>query len=234
MALRVLAAWLVHGYTASGAVMALLAAQDIFQYRYREAFLWLALQIVVDATDGALARMVNVARVLPGIRGAHLDDLVDYLTYVFVPALFVWRSLIVSSSWSLVVCSAMLVSSAYGFSRSDAKTDDHFFTGFPSYWNIVCLYLLLGGGTQTLNGIVLLALAALVFVPIRYIYPSRTGPFRGLTLTLGSVWAALVLLMIWRMPFGPRWWYWTSLVFPAYYVGLSLWLQWRRRQAAVT
>ena len=117
MAPRVLAAWLVHGYTASGAVMALLAAQDIFQYRYREAFLWLALQIVVDATDGALARVVGVTRVLPGIRGAHLDDLVDYLTYVFVPALFVWRSLIVPSSWSLTVCSAMLVSSAYGFSQ---------------------------------------------------------------------------------------------------------------------
>jgi phosphatidylcholine synthase len=233
MAPRVLAAWLVHGYTASGAVMALLAAQDIFQYRYREAFLWLALQIIVDATDGALARVVGVTRVLPGIRGAHLDDLVDYLTYVFVPALFVWRSLIVPSSWSLTVCSVMLVSSAYGFSRVDAKTDDHFFTGFPSYWNIVCLYLLLGGGTQAFNGTVLLVLAALVFVPIRYIYPTRTAPLRGLTLALGSVWAALVLLMIWRMPVRPRWSYWVSLVFPTYYVGLSLVLEWRRRTGAV-
>jgi phosphatidylcholine synthase len=227
--MRFAAAWLIHLYTASGAVLALFAAQDIFQYRYRNAFFWLALQIVVDATDGVLARWANVTDVTPGFRGSHLDDIVDYVAYVFVPALFVWRSLLVPSAWTMVVCSAMLLSSAYGFSRHDAKTDDHFFTGFPSYWNIVVFYLLIGGAPQEVNAIILIILAVLVFVPIRYVYPTRTPVWRGMTVAFGMVWAALVLWMLWRMPFIPRTVFWLSMAFPVYYTGLSLALSIRRR-----
>ena len=226
-----IAAWLVHLYTASGLLLAFLAARDIFQYRFRNAFVWLAIAVAVDATDGVLARRAQVSKRIPWFNGADLDNIVDYLTYVFVPALFVWRSLIVPSAWVEVVCAAMLLSSAYGFSRADAKTDDHFFTGFPSYWNIVCFYLLLGGWTAELNGVILLALAALVFVPIRYVYPSRTPTLRTLTVAMGTVWALLSLLMLWRMPGVPRPLFWLSLVFPAYYLVLSLVLDLRRRQA---
>ena len=104
---------------------------------------------------------------LPWFNGAKLDDIVDYLTYVFVPAVFVWRSLLVPDGWAVPVTSAMLLSSAYGFSRDDAKTSDHFFTGFPSYWNLVVFYLFLMHESQVANAIVLLVLAVLVFVPIR-------------------------------------------------------------------
>jgi len=223
-----LTAWLVHLYTASGVVLALFAAQNIFQYRYRDAFFWLALQIVVDATDGLFARWARVSEVTPRFRGSHLDDIVDYVAYVFVPALFVWRSLIVPSAWTMVVTSAMLLSSAYGFSRDDGKTDDHFFTGFPSYWNITVFYLLLGGWSQEVNGIILIALAVLVFVPIRYVYPSRTPALRGTTVAFGSAWAALMLWMLWRMPLVPRTMFWLSLAFPIYYTVLSLVLTTRR------
>jgi len=226
---RILAAWLVHLYTASGAVLALLAAQDIFQYRYRNAFFWLALQVVIDATDGALARWANVSAATPLFRGAHLDDIVDYVAYVFVPALLVWRSLIVPSVWATAVCSAMLLSSAYGFSRHDAKTGDHFFTGFPSYWNIVVFYLLLGGASQPVNGIILIILAVLVFVPVRYVYPSRTPVLLRTTMTFGGLWAVVMLWMLWRMPLVPRTVFWLSMAFPLYYVGLSLVLNVTRR-----
>ncbi len=228
---HVLAAWLVHLYTASGVVFALFAAQDIFLYRYREAFFWLALQVVVDATDGLLARWARVSTFTPGFDGGRLDDIVDFVAYAFVPALFVWRSLLVPDTWMPAVCAAMLLSSAYGFSRADAKTPDHFFTGFPSYWNIVVLYLLLGGFPPIVNGIVLLGLVCLVFVPVRYVYPSRTPVLRGTTLTLGVVWAGVVGWMIWRMPGVPRQVYWGSMAFPAYYVLLSLVLN--RRLAKV-
>jgi phosphatidylcholine synthase len=224
----VLAAWLVHLYTASGAVLAFLAAVDIFQYRFREAFFWLALALVVDATDGLLARRARVSERIPWFNGAELDNLIDFLTYVFVPALFVWRSLIVPSSWTMGVCGAMLVSSAYGFSRGDAKTPDHFFTGFPSYWNIVVFYLLLGGATPEFNGVVLLLLAGLVFVPIRYIYPSRMPVMRQPTLVLGGIWGALMLLMLWQMPGASRGVYWLSLGFPVYYLVVSVMLNRRR------
>ncbi len=217
-----LAAWLVHLYTASGAVLAFLAARDIFQYRYRGAFLWLALAVVVDATDGVLARRARVQERLPRFNGARLDDIVDYLTYVFVPALFVWRAVMVPPAMILPVCGAMLLSSAYGFSREDAKTTDHLFTGFPSYWNIVVLYLLLGGASLELNAGILLTLAALVFVPLRYVYPSRTPTLRKTTLALGAMWAALMLLMVWQMPGASPTAFWLSLLFPAYYVVLSV------------
>jgi phosphatidylcholine synthase len=221
-ALRLTAAWLVHLYTASGAVLGFLAACDVFQYRYREAFFWLALAVFVDATDGVLARLARVSERIPWFSGPSLDNIVDYLTYVFVPALFVWRALLVPSDWTTVVCGAMLLSSAYGFNRTDAKTSDHFFTGFPSYWNVVVLYLLLGGATPQFNGIVLLILAVLVFVPVRYVYPSRTPVLRGLTIALGAIWGLLVFLMIWQMPGVSRLIYWLSLLFPVYYAGLSL------------
>jgi phosphatidylcholine synthase len=229
----VVAAWIVHLYTASGAVLGFLAARDIFQYRYRDAFAWLALAIFVDATDGVLARVARVGERIPWFDGEALDNMVDYVTYVFVPALFVWRALLVPSAWTMVVCGAMLLSSAYGFNRSDAKTTDHFFTGFPSYWNIVVFYLLIGGATPQFNAAVLVLLAALVFVPLRYVYPSRTPVLRRLTVALGGIWALLVTMMLWQMPGVSRAVFWVSLVFPVYYVGLSLVLHRRRMGHAV-
>lgn len=221
-------AWLAHLYTANGAVLAFLAAQCVFQYQFRWAFFWLAIAVFVDSTDGVLARALRVKERLPWFSGETLDNFVDYLTYVFVPALFVWRALLVPSEWTLPICAAILLSSAYGFSRADAKTDDHFFTGFPSYWNIVVLYLLLGGATPEFNAFVLAFLAAMVFVPVRYIYPSRTTALRGVTVGLGAIWAVLMLAMIWQMPGVSRPLFWLSLAFPVYYVALSLVLSRRR------
>src|SRR6185295_14929699 len=133
----VIAAWLVHAYTATGAILAFLAMRAVVLEDYRAAFVWLALQVAVDATDGMLARLARVSQRLPWFNGSKLDDIVDYLTYVFVPAAIVWRAALLPESWTLVVVSAVLLSSAYGFNTASAKTNDHFFTGFPSYWNIV-------------------------------------------------------------------------------------------------
>jgi len=215
-------AWLAHFYTASSAVLALLATIAIFEYRFRDAFFWLALAIIVDSSDGVLARTVRVKDRLPWFNGAKLDDIVDYLTYVFVPAVFVWRSLLVPAAWTIPVASAMLLSSSYGFNREDAKTSDHFFTGFPSYWNIVVFYLFVIQASQMLNAIILLVLAVFVFVPIRYLYPSRTPHWRLLTIALGLVWGAMLLFMVWELPAVSPILLWGSLLFPAYYVVLSL------------
>jgi phosphatidylcholine synthase len=218
------AAWLVHLYTASGAVLAFLALRAAVEHDYRTAFFWLWLQVVVDATDGVLARWVRVSERLPWFSGARLDDTVDYLAYVFVPAFCVWRALLVPDAWAVPVVSAMLLSSAYGFSRDNAKTADHFFTGFPSYWNVVVLYLLVARWSQVTNALVLLALAVLVFVPIRYVYPSRTPVWRWPTNVLGAAWSALMLLILWQYPAVSRAAVWLSLVFPAYYFIVSVWL----------
>jgi phosphatidylcholine synthase len=227
--LQVLAAWFVHLYTATGLVLAFLATRSIFEHDYRTAFFWLSLQVAVDATDGLLARAARVSQRIPWFNGAKLDDITDYLTYVFVPALFVWRALLVPDGWTLPVAAAMLIASGYGFNREDAKTSDHFFTGFPSYWNVVVFYLLVAGWRPMVNAAILLTLAILVFVPIRYLYPSRTPVAAVPTNVLGIAWGVMFLTMIWQYPAVSRPLFLASLVFPAYYFGLSLFLHFRRR-----
>jgi phosphatidylcholine synthase len=221
-------AWLVHLYTACGAVVALFAMLAISAERYREAFLWMIVATLIDATDGVLARYARVKEALPAVNGAKLDDIVDYLTFVFVPVLLVYDARLLPQSWGAAVASIVLLSSAYGFVASDAKTDDHFFTGFPSYWNVVALYLYAFGFPQLVNAVVLLLLSALVFVRVGYIYPSRTPALRRVTLALAISWGAMVIAMVLALPRPPRVLMWTSLLFPLYYTAASLALHVRR------
>jgi phosphatidylcholine synthase len=220
--------WLVHLYTASSALLGFLALTRIFYDRYRDAFFWIALAILVDASDGVLARRARVSERLPHFDGAKLDDIVDYITYVFVPAFFVWHALLVPDRWAIPAAAAILLSSAYGFNRRDAKTDDHFFTGFPSYWNIVVFYLYVIGWPPIVNLSVLIGLVALVFVPIRYVYPSQTPVWQIPTVALGVTWGVSMLVLWWQMPDVSRPLLAVSFVFPIYYALLSLALHRRR------
>lgn len=194
----------------------------------RTAFAWMAYTLFVDAIDGTLARAVRVKEVLPSIDGAKLDDVVDYFTYVLVPVVFVLLTDMVPDVAAVPVAIAVSVASGYGFAQTAAKTADHFFTGFPSYWNVVVFYLWALGWSPWANTAVLLAFAALVFVPIRYVYPSRTPTLRGLTVSLGGAWGAVMLWTLVQVPNPPRDLVTASLAYPAYYVALSLWLQFRR------
>ena len=218
-------AWTAHLYTATGAVIALLATGTTFAHDFRAVFIYMVVATFVDSTDGLLARAFKVKERLPNFDGAKLDDIIDYLMYVFIPALVVWQADMVP--WPLPICAAIVLSSAYGFAQADAKitTADYFFTGFPSYWNIVVVYLYVLQFSQTTNAIILASLAVLVFVPIRYIYPSRTIVLKWPTLALGTMWAIVFTWMIWRLPAVDGPWTMISLVFPVYYVALSLWLQ---------
>ena len=226
-ALRI-AAWLTHVYTATGALLALLATSAIVRGDLRFGFFWLAISIVVDSTDGFLARAFRVREVVPDVNGSHLDDIVDYLTFVFVPAFLMYHAGRLPPGWALPVVFAMLVSSVVAFAKADAKSADHFFTGFPSYWNIVVLYLVGLGVAPWLNAVILLALCGLIFVRIGYVYPSRTPTLRALTVTLGCGWGAVLIYEILRFPRTDAWLV-VSLVFPAYYVVLSLVLHARRK-----
>jgi phosphatidylcholine synthase len=217
--------WIAHLYTATGIVIALLATAMTFAHNFRAAFLFLVAATVVDATDGWLARAVKVKERLPEFDGALMDNIIDYVTYAFIPALIVWQADLVPTAFP--ICAAMTVSSLYGFCRTDAKVEagDHYFTGFPSYWNIVVIYLYIAGLPQTINAIVLVGLAIMVFVPIRYIYPSRTRTLQVPTLVLGAMWSVLFAWMIWRLPSTDGPWTLLSMIYPVYYTALSLWLQ---------
>jgi phosphatidylcholine synthase len=219
-------AWLAHCYTALGAVLALAATIAVFESRFRDVFLLLGAAMFIDATDGWLARALRVKERIPGYDGARLDDIVDYLTYVFVPVLLVIYAGLLPDGWAVAVGGLVLLASAYGFGQADAKvaTTDHFFTGFPSYWNIVAFYLYLWHLPPAVNAGILAALAVLVFVPIRYVYPSRTETLKVPTLVLGAIWAVLAVVVIWRLPATDGPWAALSHVFPVYYTILSLYL----------
>ena len=223
--------WLAHLYTGLGVVAALLAMLAVIAGDYRSAFLWLGLQIAIDATDGILARALRVKERLPHFDGARLDDIIDYLTYVFVPVTLMLHAKLLPESWGWAVSAVVLLASAYGFSQTAAKlqSTDFFFTGFPSYWNLVALYLYLWQLPPTVNAAILLTFAVLVFLPLRYIYPSRTVAFATLTNILGATWALLLIWIVWRLPATDGPWILLSLIFPVYYMLLSLWLHARSR-----
>lgn len=221
-------AWMVHAFTATGVVMAWLALLAVWRHDYRTAVLWLIAATVVDALDGWLARLARVRDVLPHVDGARLDDIVDYLTFVFVPVALIHDAQLVPAQLSLATSAAVLLASAYGFSAVDAKTNDHFFTGFPSYWNIVALYLVALDLPPWANAAVLWLLVAGVFVRVGYIYPTRTPTLQTVTLGLGAVWAAMMVAIGWRLPEKSQTMACVSLVYPVYYLVLSLVLHRRR------
>jgi phosphatidylcholine synthase len=215
-------AWAVHAYTASGIVLAALAAIMIVRggdEAIRAALLLFVLASVVDATDGVLARAARVHERLPGFDGRRMDDIVDFHTYTSLPLLLLWRidALPGGHAWLLLV---PLVASLYGFSRTAAKTDDGAFLGFPSYWNVVALYIFLLSPAPLASAVIIVVLACLTLVPTKYLYPSMGGTVNRITVAFGAVWAAAVVVML-VQPATPRSMILASLVFPAWYMAAS-------------
>jgi phosphatidylcholine synthase len=225
-----LAAAAVHAYTACGSVLAFLIVLAAVDHEPVRA-LWLGLiALIVDGTDGMLARRLRVKELLPWFDGARLDDIVDYLTYAFAPMVLLWTGhYLPSGALGTALAVVPLLASCYQFCRTDAKTDDHFFLGFPSYWNVVAFYAVVLPVNPTVLGGLLLLLSVLVFVPIRYLYPSRTRVLHGANLLLTGVWLACYAVILAQMPHPHPAVVALSLAYVAYYVSLSLWLTVRAR-----
>jgi phosphatidylcholine synthase len=231
-ALSVAAAWLVHVYTATGTVFAMLTVIAVLEGETVRA-LWLGLAaMVVDGTDGMLARHLEVKRWVPWFDGALLDNIVDYLTYAFTPMVLLWSTGYLGDGTSATVLAVMpLLASAYQFCRVDAKTEDHLFLGFPSYWNVVAFYVIVLDLEPTAVALVLTVCAALVFIPVGYVYPSRTDTLRGLTLVLTTLWLVSYAVLLTQLPSPSSVWLTISLVYVVYYVALSLYLTARRSRS---
>ena len=237
---RALAAYAVHAFTASGVVFAFLAAAELCRAAPdpRRVFLFLAIQVLIDAVDGPLARLVDIKRSAPRINGRTIDDLVDYLTYTFVPLMLIWRMGWVPEPATLWVAPAM-VASLFGFANTGAKDEDGgFFLGFPSYWNIVAFYVGLWNGTggtdgQWFSAVLIAALTVLTVLPLRFVYPNLApSPWRWPTLIGAIIWTIQLAVMFPRYPDVAPWLLWTSLIYPAFYLVLSIGLDLRRRAAS--
>ncbi|MFW3169467.1 CDP-alcohol phosphatidyltransferase family protein [Geodermatophilus sp. CPCC 206100] len=234
---RRLAGAAVHVYTATGSVLALLIVLAAVDGDAVTA-LWLGLAaLVVDGTDGMLARWARVKETIPWFDGARLDDIVDYLTYVFAPVVLLWTTgSLPSGAIGWIVAALPLLASCYQFCRVDAKTDDNTFLGFPSYWNVVAFYAVVLDVPPGAVAAFVVVFAVLVFVPVRYLYPSRTLALQGVSLLLTAVWFATYAVLLVQYPDPHPVVVGLSLSYLVYYLGVSGWLTaraaHRRRQAA--
>jgi phosphatidylcholine synthase len=233
--LRTFLGWCVHFYTALGLVCAAGIAVAIVEdgaAAFRWAFVLMFVATLIDATDGTLARAVRIREAVPGFDGRRLDDIIDFMTYTALPLLLVWRARILPTgqeAWLLLP----LLASAYGFCQVSAKTEDGYFLGFPSYWNLVALYLyLLHSYVFPLPGWLSVAVVAgfalLTFVPARYLYPSQKGRLNLVTNVFGALWAVVLGWVLFRLPVDgsgaddtTRWLIVFSLLFPLYYLVVS-------------
>jgi phosphatidylcholine synthase len=227
-------ALMVHFYTASGAVLAFLIVLAAVRGNVLQA-LWLGLiALLIDGTDGWLARRFQVSQMLPWFDGRRLDDIVDYLTYVFAPMLLLWAGgYLPAGPGGMILVALCLLASGYQFCRVDAKTEDHFFLGFPSYWNVVAFYIVVFKLTPLAVVATLFICSMLVFVPIRYLYPSRTVAFRPITLILTGLWLGTYALILLQMPTPHPLLLSLSLFYLVYYAVLSLYLTYRARHPSV-
>src|ERR1700683_4266850 len=210
-------AWGVHLYTALRAVFGLLAIHYAAIDDYRASFIAMAVTIAIDASDGTLARFVNVKKPVPGFDGALLDNIVDYLTYVVAPVFLMIRAGMVIGSLGLTIAGFVLIPSAYQFCQADAKTPDNFFLGFPSYWNLVVFYLHCLRTGPAFNEVIVALLAVMVFVPIKYIYRGTTKALRPLTLSLAIVGGVVTIAMLPSLPACNPILLYLSLAYVAYY-----------------
>lgn len=214
-----------------GIVAAMLTAKWIIESQYRLAFLSMFAAVVIDATDGTLARKVNVWKYTPWINGRKLDDIVDYLNYTFLPLLLAWHARwLPQPDWLWVAIP--MVASAFAFVHEGAKEDDRgFFRGFPSYWNIVVFYVavLIEPESRWLLVPILLTLSALSVAPVRFVYPNRPPCWKLFFLGGAAAWSAILLLMLFQYPDIPHSVTAISLVYPVAYTIASFFLDWADR-----
>ncbi len=224
LSLKKVLAWSVHFFTASGAVWGFLCLLAIFEENWRAAITWIIIAMFVDGFDGMLARWFHVKEYAPGVDGGLMDNIIDYLNYVVVAALILIKAPnLVPEGFELVCAFSILLTSAYQFSQVDAKADQesYFFKGFPSVWNFLVLYMMLLGLNPWFNLILLVLCNILVFVPVKYIYPSRNTRLRRLTLGLTYLYGGIGIWGLLQYPSVPQWIVWISLAYVVYYALLS-------------
>jgi phosphatidylcholine synthase len=188
---------LVHLFTALGVVCALFATRAVLAGAWEEVFVWLGLALIVDGVDGTFARMVDIKVRLPRFSGEQLDLVVDYVTYVFVPALAMLQAGYLQGAFGVLLASLILLSSLFHFADTNSKTADHCFIGFPAVWNIVAFYVFAFQMPSWVVATLVLACVVLTFVPMRWAHPLRTPLLWPATLTVMVLWGVAACLTIW-------------------------------------
>jgi phosphatidylcholine synthase len=205
-------------------VLGFLALMAVVEGDYRLALGWLLAALAVDGVDGYFARQARVRERAPRIDGATLDLVIDYLNYVFVPAALIWRAGLVPEGAAPWLCGLILVSALYNFARTDMKSEDWYFRGFPALWNVIALYLLVGRPGQGWGAAIVCLFAVLTFAPVHFVHPFRVRDYGYWLPALAVAWAGATAALLW-----PGWtdaartaWLGASLGLAAALLGLGL------------
>jgi phosphatidylcholine synthase len=190
------AGFLVHCFTASGAALGLAALFAAADARFPAMFAFLGAAFVVDAIDGTLARRAKVEESVPHIDGVVLDLVVDFLTYVVVPLVALWRSGLLVPPLAVLVCCVVCAASALYFADRRMKTHDLWFRGFPAIWNVLVFYMLVFRPGPLVATAVVIAAACLMFAPVVFVHPLRVVRLRLATMTATGAWSAAAIAAV--------------------------------------
>ena len=212
----------VHVFTASGGAVAVLALYAAIERNFAACFAWLGVAFFIDGIDGTLARAARVHVTAASIDGAILDLVIDFLTYVLVPVVALWRSDLMPTEASFWIGLVVTIASALYFADTRMKTDDLWFRGFPATFNILVLYLFVVRPPWLVSAFLLLSASALMFTPIVFVHPLRVARVRGLTIAMTFAWFALAAIAIFDKLAPPAWVGWGLIATAAYFLSLPL------------
>lgn len=184
-------AFSVHILTASGSFLAFLGVVAAAEHRFVDMFWWLGLALAVDGIDGPIARKVKVKEVLPNWSGDTLDNIIDYVTYVLLPAFALYQSGMIGEPWSFVAAGMIVVSSAIYYADMGMKTDEYFFSGFPVVWNMLIFSLFVIQASAVTALIMVFISVVLTFLPINFLHPVRVRRLRPLNMAIFFLWCGL-------------------------------------------
>jgi phosphatidylcholine synthase len=208
--------------TASGAALAFLALIFVNGGHYAAMFGCLGLALIADAVDGPLARRFDVASVLPRWSGDTLDLVVDFLTYVFVPAYAIAASALLPHALAIIAGLVIIVTGAIYFADRDMKTTDNYFRGFPTVWNLVAFYLYVFEPPSWLCASLVIGFVILTFVPVKFVHPFRVEHLRTVNIAMTAAWAVLAVLALGYNLHPPAWILVLLFLIAVYFIGAGL------------
>ena len=212
----------VHLFTASGGAVAVLALYAAIERNFPACFAWLGLALFIDGIDGTLARAARVQVTAASIDGTVLDLVIDFLTYVLVPVVALWRSDLMPTEASFWIGLVVTIASALYFADTRMKTDDLWFRGFPATWNLVVFYLFVLRPPWVVSAVILLGATALMFTPIVFVHPLRVVRLRSLTIAMTIAWFSLAAAAIVEKLAPPPWISWGLIATAAYFLALPM------------
>lgn len=225
-------AWGVHAITASGVILGLMAAQALLHHEPVQCLLWLGVAMMVDGVDGTLARRYRVKEVLPHFDGAILDMVIDYLTWAFIPAVFIYNFIALPAGWGLLATVVILLSSMFCFCNVHMKSQDNYFVGFPAAWNILAMYLFVLQLPAGWSFAIIIVLATMTVTKVKFLHPFRVQTLMPLNIMVTLLWCVCATVLISGIDFFPSVMKWLWLATSLYFAGMCGWrtaIEWRQR-----